>query len=189
MPGKFMANNIAPEKCRSSQAGITMIEMLMACVILVIGSLGMIGLIVSSIATNNRNKLDSTQTMLANSILEQITSTVIGVGTSSLSDCAGTTWTIDTSPGGADLTASSRIDFTQTSPPADYHMNYVVNTPCTSSGARQGIYDVRWHVDIVGAPDTPTNTYMLTVGAKMQNHGEGNLLFSLPVNFRVMAGN
>ena len=189
MVGRLMRKNIAPEKHRSSQAGISLIEVLMASVILVIGSLGMILLIVSSIATNNRNKLDSTQTMLANSILEQITSTVIGVGTSSLRDCAGTTWTIDTSPGGADLTASSRIDFTQTSPPADYHMNYVVNTPCTSTGARQGIYDVRWHVDIVGAPSTPTNTYMLTVGAKMQNHGEGNLLFSLPVNFRVMAGN
>src|SRR5438034_10242192 len=187
MPGKLMAKNIAPEKCRSSQAGITMIEMLMACAILVIGSLGMIGLIVSSIATNNRNKLDSTQTMLANSILEQITSTIIGVGTSALTDCAGNAWTIDTAPGGATLNGS-RIDFTQTSPPADYHMNYVVNTPCTSTGARQGIYDVRWHVDIVGAPSTPTNTYMLTVGAKMQNHGEGNLLFSLPVNFRVMAG-
>src|SRR6266568_2086777 len=179
----------ARKKRRRAQAGISVIEVLIAGVILMICSGGMIALIVGSIATNNRNKLDSTQTMLAESILEQITSTIIGVGTSSLSDCAGTTWTIDTSPGGADLTASSRIDFTQTSPPADYHMNYVVNTPCTSSGARQGIYDVRWHVDIVGAPDTPTNTYMLTVGAKMQNHGEGNLLFSLPVNFRVMAGN
>jgi Tfp pilus assembly protein PilV len=180
-----MAKNIAHKKRGTSQAGITMIETLMASALLVIGSLGMIGLIVSSIATNNRNKLDSTQTMLANSILEQIRSTIIGVGTSSLTDCAGTTWTIDTAPGGANLNAFAHIDFAEASPPAAYHMNYVVSTPCTSTGARQGVYDVRWHVDIVGT----TNTYMLTVGAKMQNHGEGNMLFSLPVNFRVMAGN
>jgi len=184
-----MRKNIAPEKRRSSQAGISLIEVLMASVILVIGSLGMILLIVSSIATNNRNKLDSTQTMLANSILEQINSTIIGVGTAALTDCAGNAWTIDTAPGGANLNGA-RIDFTQSSPPADYHMNYVVNTPCTASGVRQGIYDVRWHVDIVGADlSLPTNTYMLTVGAKMQNHGEGNIFFSFPVNFRVMAGN
>jgi len=184
-----MRKNIAGQKRRSSQAGISLIEVLMASVILVIGSLGMILLIVSSIATNSRNKLDSTQTMLANSVLEQITSTIIGVGTSSLSDCAGNTWTIDTAPGGATLNGA-RIDFTEASPPADYHMNYVVSTPCTSTGARQGIYDVRWHVEIVGASvGTPTTTYMLTVGARMQNHGEGNIFFSFPVNFRVMAGN
>src|SRR5207247_5624737 len=115
MPGKLMAKNIAPDTCRSAQEGITMIEMLMACALLVIGSLGMIGLIVSSIATNNRNKLDSTQTMLANSILEQIRSTIIEVGTSSLKDCAGTTWTIDTAPGGANLNGSAHIDFTEAS--------------------------------------------------------------------------
>jgi Tfp pilus assembly protein PilV len=81
----------------NSQAGITLIETMMAGAILVIGSLGMIGLIVDSIATNNRNKVDSTQTMLTESILEQINSTVIGAGSSGLTDCAGNPWTITTS--------------------------------------------------------------------------------------------
>jgi type II secretory pathway pseudopilin PulG len=179
---------VNPKNRRTSEAGITMIELLMAGTILVITSMGMIGLIVSSIATNNRNKIDSTQTMLAGSILEQINSTLIGSGTSTLTDCAGTTWTINTVPGGAALSGSG-IDFTQTSPPAEYYMSYTLNTPCTSTGARQGIYDVRWHVDVVGAPSTPTTTYLLTVGARLQNHGEGNLLFSLPVTLRVMSGN
>src|SRR5579862_5995346 len=84
------------EKRWSSQAGITMIETLLASSILVIGSLGMIGVVIGSIATNNRNKIDSTQSMLATSILEQIDSTVIGSGTSNLTDCAGNTWTIET---------------------------------------------------------------------------------------------
>jgi type II secretory pathway pseudopilin PulG len=173
------------KKPLKSEAGITMIEMLMAGAILTIGSLGMIGLIVGSIATNNRNKLDSTQTMLAGSVLEQINSTVIGQGSSQLTDCAGNDWTIDTFPGGAALSGSS-IDFTQATPPTNYHMDYVVNTPCDDTGAPQGTYDVRWRVDIIGT----TNTYLLTVGAKLKNTADqGSLLFSAPVTLRVLSGN
>src|SRR5438128_5194982 len=95
---------------RGSVAGITMIETMMASAILVIGSLSMVGLIVGSIATNNRNKLDSTQTMLATSIVEQIDSTIIGSGTSNLIDCGDVTHTIDTAPGGANL-SGTKIDF------------------------------------------------------------------------------
>ena len=175
-------------KRKDPEAGISMIELMLAGVILVVCSLGMIGLIVGSIATNSRNKIDSAQTMLAGSILEQINSTLIGSGTTTLTDCAGTSFTINTAAGGANL-SGGKIDFTQTTPPVNYYMIYKLNTPCTSTGALQGIYDVRWHVDVVGAPLTPTTTYLLTVGAKLQNHGEGNLLFSSPVTLRVMSGN
>jgi Tfp pilus assembly protein PilV len=175
-------------KVMRSEAGITMIETLLAASILVIGSLGMIGLIVGSIASNNRNKIDSTQTMLAEAVLEQINSTFNGTGSSDLVDCAGTSWTIDTTvtsmgSAGAQLNGTS-IDFTQTSPPAGYFMNYVVRTPCTSAGVLQGTYDVRWHLDQIGTSET----YLLTVGAKLKNHGEGNMFFSLPVNLHVMSG-
>ena len=69
-------------KRRRSEAGITMIETMMAGAILIIGSLSMIALIINSIASNNRNKIDSTQTMLASSIMEQINSTFIASGAS-----------------------------------------------------------------------------------------------------------
>ena len=42
------------EHKRSSQAGITLIETLFAGAILIIGSVGMLSLIVDAIATNNR---------------------------------------------------------------------------------------------------------------------------------------
>lgn len=175
----------------NSQAGITMIETLLASSILVIGSLGMIGVVIGSIATNNRNKIDSTQSMLATSILEQIDSTVIGSGTSNLTDCAGNNWTIQTTvpstgTAGAPLSGSG-IDFTQAQV-TGFYMNYVVSTPCTSTGAIQGIYDVRWHIDSVGSPTT-TSTYLLTVGAKLTNGGQGNMFFSSPLTLRVMSGN
>ncbi len=173
---------------KKRDSGITMIEVLMAGAILTITSLGMIGLIVGSIATNNRNKIDTTQTMLAQSILEQINSTFNGIATSALVDCSGTTFTIDTvipntGSVGAAL-SSGLIDWTQASPPSGYHMDYVVRTPCTSTGSIQGTYDVRWHLDQVGT----TNSYLITVGAKLKNHGEGNKLFSAPVTLRFMSG-
>jgi len=178
---------------KNKQAGITLIETLMAGTVLLLGSLSMITLIIGSIATNSRNKMDSTQAMLATSILEQINSTFIGVGTSSLTDCAGTSWTINTGmpntgSAGAALRSNGDVDFSETSPPSGYAMNFVVNTPCESTGKFQGTYDVRWHVDVVGGVGV-TNTYLLTVGAKLKNHGEGNQLFSLPVTLRVMSGN
>src|SRR5678815_698753 len=122
--------------------------------------------------------------MLATSIAEQINSTIIGSGTSSLSDCAGATHTIDTQPGGANL-SSANVDFSENIASDvtknDYHMDYVLRTPCTSTGAIQGTYDVRWHVDIVGS-SADTKTYQLTIGARLKNHGEGNLFFSQPVS-------
>src|SRR2546425_11226048 len=67
-----MAKTTEQNNIRNPQAGITLIETMLAALILVIGSIGMLSLIVDPIATNKRNKMDSTQTMLAGSILEQI---------------------------------------------------------------------------------------------------------------------
>ena len=194
-----------------------MIETLMAAGILVIGSIGMLSLIVASIATNNRNKMDSTQTMLAQSILEQVASTFTpnnGPGTSSLVDCAGNTWTIDTTTTSSTDTGAAvsgaNIDYSETNPPALWHMNYVMATSCSPTAAivascldttgmnytttatpcsatantGLGTYDVRWHLTKMGS----TQTYLITVSAKLKGHGEGNEYFSLPVTLRVMFG-
>lgn len=181
-----MAQELSKKQRR--QAGVTLIETLIATTVMVAGSLGVITLIIASVATNNRNKMDSTQTMLAESILEQVHSTFNGTGTSALTDCAGTNWTIDTTiPNtgsvGAQLSGPA-IDYTQSNPPAGYHMNFVVRSPCATTGAVEGTYDVRWHLDQIGT----TNTYLITVSAKLKDHGEGNQVFALPVTLRFMAG-
>jgi Tfp pilus assembly protein PilV len=170
------------------ERGITLIETLLATIIMCVGSLGIITLIIASVATNNRNKMDSTQTMLAESILEQIHSTFNGTGTSALTDCSGTVWVVDTTiPNTASVgsqLSGSVIAFTEANPPAGYHMNYVVRSPCASAGAIEGTYDVRWHLDQIGT----TSTYLVTVSAKLKDHGEGNQVFALPVTLRFMAG-
>jgi hypothetical protein len=173
----------------SSQAGFSIVEVMFASLILTVCSLGVVGLIWIAILTNNRNKIDSTQTMLAESIIEQVNSTIIGSENSALTDCNGTTWDISTTPGGADLSGSN-IDFAESSPPSDYFMTYVLKAPCSSSGKLQATYDVRWNVAIVGADaGTPTNTYLVTVGAKRQGSAETGLVASPPINLRVMVGN
>jgi len=177
------------DKRTKRQAGISLIEVLIAMVVLSMASLGVIGLVWTSILMNNRNKVDSTQTMLAQSIIEQVNSTIIGSETSAITDCAGTAWTISTTPGGSTM-SNGAIDFTQTSPPTDYHMSYVTNVPCASTGTHQATYDVRWHVDIVGeAEGMSTNTYLVTVGARRLGSSDNNLIDSSPVNLRVMVGN
>jgi Tfp pilus assembly protein PilV len=183
-----MGRILEHKRHRRVDAGITMIETLMAAGVLVIGSIGMLSLIVTAIATNNRNKIDSTQTMLAESILEQISSTFQGAtSTSSLVDCAGNTWTIDTTVSGSASTGAplsgANIDFSQAQV-TNWSMNYVVTTKCSSNGVVQGTYDVRWNLSQI----TGTQTYLITVGARLLGHGEGNEYFSLPVTLRFLAG-
>ena len=172
-----------------SEAGISMIEVMLAASMMAVCSLSLMALIGSSIASNTRNKFDSTTTMLVQSVVEQISATVIGSGTSTLTDCNGTSWTIDSEPGGATLTSSDKIDFTQTSPPTNYRMLYVVRSPCTSTGIEQAVYDVRWNVQLIGSGVTATNTFLLSVGGQMQDRGQGNKYFASPVNVRVLLGN
>jgi len=51
-----MAKTIEQNNIRNPQAGITMIETMLAALILVIGSVGMLSLIIDAIATNNRTQ-------------------------------------------------------------------------------------------------------------------------------------
>jgi type II secretory pathway pseudopilin PulG len=186
-----MRKIVVSEKGMNSESGVTLIEVMLAMLIMLITTLSIMGVMTTAIGLNNRNKIGSTGTMLAQAVIEQIKATIIGSETSALVDCALNTWTIDTAPGGATLNGSN-IDFTQTSPPANYYMNYVVKSPCTSSGTYIRTYDVRWNVAIVGAsasPPAPTNTYIITMGARLLNHSEGNLIYPEAVNFRVLAGN
>jgi prepilin-type N-terminal cleavage/methylation domain-containing protein len=174
---------------KNSQSGFSIIEVMVATIILAVSSLGVIGLVWSSIVLNNRNKVDSTQTMLAESIIEQVNATIIGSESSALSDCDGTVWTISTTPGGAALNGAT-INFGEATPPANYFMNYVLRAPCTTTGELLAVYDVRWRVSIVGQDEgTPTNTYLVTVGAKRQGSSETGITESTPASLRVMVGN
>lgn len=165
-----------------------MVELLLASTILGICSLFLMALIGTSVASNTRNKFDSTTAMILQSIVEQISATVVGSGTSTLHDCDGTAWVIDTQPGGAALSGSA-INFAETSPPANYRMLYVVKSPCTPTGVEQAVYDVRWNIQLVSSGAVSTNSFIVTVTGQMLDRGQGDKYFASPATLRVLLGN
>ena len=179
---------------KQSQQGFSLIELMIAMVVLAVGLLAMAGLLGQAITSNNRNKVDSTATMMAQAVIEQINSTMVGGGTATLTDCNGTTHTISTGTAvgdGAKLTTDgSKIDFTETSPPDEYQMDYTICGVDPDSGiAHQTVYDVRWHVSSVTATGGANGTYLVTVGAVIKGAPAPtrNLrAFAFPTNLRVL---
>jgi Tfp pilus assembly protein PilV len=176
-----------PLTCRrgatKNESGMTIVEVLLAGLILVVGMLSLTGLIIMAIANNGRNKKDSTATMLAQQVVEQIATQSVNGANVQVSDCATptpNTWPIAVASagGGAPLTANGNIDFTK-SPVANYQMNFVV---CGTNG-RQATYDVRWNVTSL---DSFAN--LVTVAARLKGASGDPNLFAIPVNLRTIVG-
>ncbi len=168
-----------------------MIELMIAGIVLVVGCLAIVALITTAIATNNRNKLDTTSTMLAQTVIERISGQVATQAAGTLTDCgthdATNPWTIAVVGGtlgtgnGAKLSSTgTAIDFSedQSAITANYFMNFVV-----CSGTQQTTYDVRWNVQKLS-----TNTMLVTVGARMQGASNNLRYFALPVQLRAIVG-
>jgi prepilin-type N-terminal cleavage/methylation domain-containing protein len=184
---------------RKSQRGMTLIELMIAMAILAVGLGGITNLLVVAMATDNRNSKDTSATLLAQMVIEQISAQHPNSNAAiSVTDCAGNTWTIATTGGaspngtGAALVTSSTsasygaINQTQayTSVPANYAMKYV---DCGGVG-NTGIpttYDVRWNVMTIDA----NYTRLVTASARPLNaNALGGLSFALPVNLRGVSG-
>lgn len=165
---------------------MTLIELLIAGVVLFVGMLSIMGLLMLAVGNNGRSKIDSSATMLTQAVVEQISAKLAGGGPGTLTDCngSGTTWTIDYSSGsgsaGANLSGGA-IDFTQaqSNVTAGYYMNY---TECT--GNVQSVYDVRWNIQFLSG----TNTYLVTVGARPAGGLPTRFSFAIPVTLRTYVG-
>lgn len=166
-----------------SEAGMTLIELAIAAVVLIVGMLSIMALLFTAIGNNGRSKIDTSATMLAQAVLEQISAKLAGGGPGTLTDNAncngtGTTFTILYQPGGAPLNANGTINFTSAQV-ANYSMNY---TECNNNVPRT--YDVRWNVQ-----DIKDKTYLVTVGARPAGgNGAVQFSFGLPVTMRSYVG-
>ena len=168
------------------QSGLTLIELAIASCVLIVGMLSVIGLLVIAVGNNGRSKIDTTATMLTQSVVEQISAVLEGGGPGSITDCqgGGQNWQINSTSGppptgwGAKLNGGV-IDFTQANPPAGAFMNFV-----ECNGNSQVTYDVRWNVQTMSA----NKTYLVTVGARPKNALPTRIGFALPVNMRVYVG-
>jgi prepilin-type N-terminal cleavage/methylation domain-containing protein len=192
----------AEQPRRRRQAGLSMVELLIAMLVLAVGMMGSMILVRTAIVNNNRNKLDTTATALAQMVLEQITSRSATNATNiTIADCTGVNRVINpngaAAPGaGATMLTggfnSGNIDFSQAFavPLANnYAMQYITCGPAAGTpGAAAGgqvTYEIRWNVT------TMTGfTKLVTVSARKQIATNTGALpyFSVPVTLRGIAG-
>src|SRR4051812_27626542 len=155
---------------RKSERGMTLVEVMIAGAILVIGMLGFAALMATAIQANARSRTDSTGTMLTQSLMEQISASLIGnVNTPpQMKDCTGTNYNIDISAGGATVT-NDAIDWTQSQGAitSGYSMNYEIcaSTLNTTANAQERTYDVRWNVSrVTSGTSTDSHTWLIVAG-------------------------
>lgn len=184
---------------RKSRAGMSLIELMVAISILAVGVGGLTNLLAVAIVTDNRNSKDTSATLLAQMVVEQISAQHPNSNaTISVTDCAGNTWTVATAGGaspngaGATLVTSSTasgyggIDQTQaySSITSNYAMKYVDCGGVGNTGVPT-TYDVRWNVMTIDA----NYTRLVTASARPVNaNALGGIQYALPVNLRGVSG-
>ena len=180
--------------------GFTLIELLIAMLVLTVGMVGGVAIISVAIASNSNSRTDTGAVSLAQSTMDRIivisTSATGSQLVTQITDCNGTSHTINTAAGGAPYTTISGIstgtqviDFSQAAV-AGYQMNY---TMCAAGGSGYtGVpqtYDVRWYI---GAGSTQ-GTQLALVAAKniseYQNGLSQTKFFSIPITLRSLRGN
>lgn len=166
-------------KTARKESGMTLIELMIALVVLLVGLVGSMALVALSIRSDSRNRQQSNSTSLSQMLTEKISSVKASTSpTLTVTDCAGNVFTLFTAQGGSALTGAGDVDFTQ-APIANYSMQY---TDCGTNG-RQVTYDIRWNVQQITA-----YVKFLTVSSKMLNAGTDLKFFSLPVTVRTLIG-
>ena len=189
------SNNAAQNK---KQAGMSLLEMLIAIVVLGVGMCSLLVLFLDSTYSTNKSSKDSSGTFLAQMVLEQIsaqhpnsTASIV------IPDCAGNSWTVATAGGAAPAGAGANL-ITNTNNPGyggidqsqavnnittNYEMQY---TDCDANG-HQTTYDVRWNVMTISA----NTTRLITVSARQlvaQANQLGGVRFAIPVTLRGIGG-
>jgi hypothetical protein len=173
-----------------------LLELLISMVVLLVGLGGVLVLLISSLYTNSKTGKDTSATMVAEHVLEQISAQPANSTTAlTITDCAGAAWSISTKGAvlgagnggasggnGAALTGGGIVDWTQqfAAVPVGYSMNYA----SCGAGGKQTVYDVRWDVVTMSA-----FSRMVFVSARPSGSPTvGGLRFVVPVNLRTIGG-
>lgn len=145
---------------RAQAAGFSLLELTFAASILAVGLLAGMGVICAATASNGSSKINTAAAIVAQSTMEKILTVPEGAAgadaLTSLSDCAGNSFVMSTSPGGSPVTTGlfPGIDYTQAAV-ANYSMIYA-----TCSGLN---FDVRWSIQ---AGQITPSTELVTVSVK-----------------------
>ena len=163
------------------QRGLTLIELMIAMVILAVGVVGSMALVVRAIGGDFASKQTSNSTVLAQMVTERIMAVPANNSTIvTISDCTPTAFNVSTSVGGAALTTSGDVDYTQAAV-ANYNMSY---TDCDTSG-RQAVYDVRWNIQVV---TNSSYAKILTVSSQLKSAGNNRMVWAPVATIRTIVG-
>jgi len=166
---------------RRQQRGMTLIELMIAMVVLAIGVVGSMSLVVRAIGGDAASKQLSNSTVLAQTVTERIMAIPAATNTIlTIIDCTNTTYNVSTSPGGPAVTSSGDIDFTS-AVVANYQMSY---TDCDTNG-HQATYDVRWNVQAIA---NSNYAKILTVSAQLKSAGNNRMVFAPVTTIRTVIG-
>jgi type IV pilus modification protein PilV len=181
------------------QHGFSLLEFLIAMTVLTIGVGGLLPLLLGAITIDKKAAGDTTSTMVAEVVLEQISSQSAATSTAvTITDCANNSATInvvDQNVGsgsggtyggnGAALTYMGIVDWTQAyaSVPTGYAMQYVA---CSTTNDTQVTYDVRWDVITTSQSE---NTKLVVISARPVINSPVALgRIVIPVNLRTLVG-
>ncbi|MCU1309376.1 MAG: hypothetical protein JWO20_501 [Candidatus Angelobacter sp.] len=191
------------ERARNHEAGMTLIELLIAMLVLAVGLSGIMAMIVTALASNGRNRNDTTGTLLSQMVIEQMANVPASTNTIfTLTDCKGTVWNVNTTGANtaaglgatlepsdnAPIWVSTDIDFNVAAsygaaPGNGYGMAY---TTCGINADQQIVYDVRWNI----RTDAQNFTKTVTVATRSRGAVSNQLqTFALPVQLKTVLGN
>jgi prepilin-type N-terminal cleavage/methylation domain-containing protein len=164
------------------QGGFTMIELMIAMLVLAVGIVGSMALIIRAVGGDSWSKQLSNSTVLAQTVTERIMAVPsANNGIVTITDCANNVANVSTAPGGPAVTATGDLDFSVAAI-ANYQMLY---TNCDTNG-HQAIYDVRWNVAAI--PNSNGWVKMLTVSAQLRSAGRNAMVFAPVATVRTIVG-
>lgn len=179
-------------KVAHRQRGSSLIELMIAILVLAVGLIGSMALASVALSTNARNRRSSTSTATAEMVIGRISAIPVGgsVASVTVTDCAGNTSTINasgtTAGAGANLTTSGTVDYTQSfsSVTSGYAMKYTV---CDATNSIKSTYDVRWNITKL---PSSKEEYVVVAARFANSSTTGSALISAaPVNLRTVVGN
>ena len=183
------------------QHGFSLLEFLIAMTVLTIGVGGLLPLLLASITLDKKAAGDTTAVMVAEVVLEQMSSqsSTSAALPNPMQDCATppNSWTVSEADAvvgggsggayggnGAKLTNQGAIDWTQdyAAIPAGYAMRYVA---CSTTNDTPVTYEVRWDAIMTSSSD---NTKMIVISARPQISQAWALGYIAPINMRTIVG-
>ncbi|HET6842877.1 MAG TPA: prepilin-type N-terminal cleavage/methylation domain-containing protein [Candidatus Angelobacter sp.] len=169
-------------KHERNSGGFTLIELMIAMVVLTAGILGAMIMVIVGVDRNGANRVDTTATNAAQAVMEEIAGSPANTNpTLAITDCKNTSLSITTAVGGAGLTPTGDIDFTQAAVNG-YQMNYTI---CGTNGV-QTVYDVRWKIEAIG---TKGFGKLVTVSARQPFTAQAKGFLGIrPITLRTVIG-